>query len=270
MISLGQTIFNFFEDFLKAQRGLRPGSVQSYRDSLKLFLVHVASTCRRPITRLDVADLSSQRVLDFLRMMETVRGNCVSTRNQRLAALHTFYRYLALQRPDMLAEAQRVEAIPVKRTAPPQTRYLERDEIEKLFEILPRDGTLALRDRTLFMILYNTGARVQEIADLKVDDVDLNGPLRVRLHGKGNKWRTCPLWPQTAEMLQALLGDSAKAGSAPLFMSRQHEPLTRFGIYKIVKRHTALLPAHVSKKLCRGVSTHVFRHTTQSVSSSRV
>ncbi len=166
-----------------------------------------------PLTRLDVADLSSQRVLDFLRMMETVRGNCVSTRNQRLAAQHTFCRYLALQRPDMLAEAQRVEAIPVKRTAPHLTRYLERDEIEKLFEILPRDGTLALRDRTLFMILYNTGARVQEIADLKVEDIDLNGPLRVRLHGKGNKWRTCPLWPQTAEMLQTLLGDSAKFGS---------------------------------------------------------
>ncbi len=155
-----------------------------------------------------------------------------------------------------------MKAIPVKRTAPPQTRYLERDEIEKPFEILPRDGTLALRDRTLFMILYNTGARVQEIADLKVEDVDLNGPLRVRLHGKGNKWRTCPLWPQTAEMLRTLLGDSAKNGSAPLFMSRQHQPLTRFGIYKIVKRHTSLLPAHVSKKMSRGVSPHVFRHTT--------
>src|ERR1035441_8684272 len=95
MNSVGQTIFAFFEDYLKTQKGLRPGSIRSYRDTLKLFLVHVATTCRRPITRLLLADLSSERVLDFLRMIETTRKNHVSTRNQRLAALHTFYRYLA-------------------------------------------------------------------------------------------------------------------------------------------------------------------------------
>src|SRR5690349_13326344 len=119
MNSLGQTIFAFFEDFLKAQRGLRPGSVRSYRDTMKLFLTYVATNCRRPITRLNLPALSARRVLDFLNMMEMTRGNCVSTRNQRLAALHTFYRYLALQHTEMLAEAQMVESIPVKRTAPP-------------------------------------------------------------------------------------------------------------------------------------------------------
>jgi integrase/recombinase XerD len=130
MNSVGQVLFAFFEDFLKTQKGLRPGSVRSYRDTMKLFLAYVASSCRRPITRLVLSDLSGQRVLDFLHMMEVIRGNRVSTRNQRLAALHTFYRYLALQNPEMLGEAQRVEAIPVKRTAPPQTDYLEHDEIE--------------------------------------------------------------------------------------------------------------------------------------------
>ena len=161
--------------------------------------------------------------------MEATRGNRVSTRNQRLAALHTFYRYLALQNPEILAEAQRVEAIPVKRTAPPQTYYLEHEEIEKLFKSLPRQGTLALRDRALFMLLYNTGARVQEIADLRVVDVDLNGPLRVRLHGKGDKWRSCPLWPETAALLKQLMTDWHGDQSATLFTSRQRKPLTRFG-----------------------------------------
>ncbi len=156
MKTVGQTIFAFFEDYLKAQKGLRPGSVRSYLDTLKLFLAYVASSRRRPITRLVLPDLSAQRVLDFLNMMEATRGNRVSTRNQRLAALHTFYRYLALQNPEMLAEAQRVEAIPIKRTAPPQTDYLEHEEIETLFQSLPRQGTLALRDRALFMLLYNT------------------------------------------------------------------------------------------------------------------
>jgi integrase/recombinase XerD len=162
----------------------------------------------------------------------------------------------------MLAEAQRVEAIPMKRTAPPQTDYLERDEIETLFKNLPRQGTLSLRDRAIFMVLYNTGARMQEIADLRITDVDLDGPLRIRLHGKGDKWRSCPLWPETAELLKRLIADVQGNQSSPLFMSRQRRPLTRFGIYKIVKRHTAGLRHSTPEKRYRGVSPHVFRHST--------
>jgi site-specific recombinase XerD len=101
-------------------------------------------------------------------MIETTRGNNVRTRNQRLAALRTFFRYLAVREPEMLAEAERVEAVPTKRTPPPETYYLERDEIDKLFNALPKQGSLALRDRALLMLLYNSGARVQEIADLRV------------------------------------------------------------------------------------------------------
>jgi integrase/recombinase XerD len=262
MNSVGQTIFAFFEDYLKTQKGLRPGSIRSYRDTLKLFLMHVAATRRRPITRLILEDLSSERVLDFLRMIETTRNNHVSTRNQRLAALHTFYRYLAVHHPEMLAEAERVEAIPSKRTAPPQTHYLERDEIEELFHTLPKQGALALRDRALFMVLYNTGARVQEVADLSAADIDINGPLRVRLHGKGDKWRSCPLWPETAELLKELMRCSHGNQPGPLFMSRQGKPLTRFGIYKIVKRHTSDSRIHLRDKSCRGISPHIIRHST--------
>jgi integrase/recombinase XerD len=261
MSSVGQLLFAFFEDHLKVQKGLRPGSVRSYRDTLKLFLAYVANSCRTPITRLTLPDLSSQRVLDFLGVIESIRLNQVRTRNQRLAALRTFYRYLAVRHPEMLAEAERVEAIPTKRTPPPETRYLERDEIDKLFTTLPQEGSLALRDRALLMLLYNSGARVQEIADLRVGDVDLVEPLRVRLHGKGDKWRSCPLWPQTAEGLKQLATVRCGDKGAPLLTSRQHRPLTRFGIYKLVKRHTAALrttPPDV--KRC-GVSPHVFRHS---------
>jgi integrase/recombinase XerD len=262
MKSVGQVVFAFFADYLKVQKGLRPGSVRSYRDTPKLFLAYVASNCRRPITRLILSDLSAQRVLDFLHMIEVARGNHVSTRNQRLAALHTFYRYVGLQYPEMLAEAQRVEGIPMKRTAPPQPDYLEHDEIETLFKNLPRQGTLSLRDRAIFMVLYNTGARVQEIADLRIADVDLDGSLRIRLHGKGDKWRSCPLWPETAEMLKRLTADVQQDQLSPLFMFRQRKPLTRFGIYKIVKRHAASLRRSTPEKKYRGVSPHVFRHST--------
>ena len=217
MIGVGQVLFAFFEDHLKTQKGLRPGSVRSYRDTMKLFLAYVAASCRRPITRLSLADLSAQRVRDFLSTMESTRGNRVSTRNQRLAALHTFYRFLALRNPEMLAEAQQVEAVPVKRTAPPHTLITwNATKSRSLFRSLPRNGILALRDRALFMVLYNTGARAQEVADLRVEDVDLDGPLRVRLHGKGDKWRSCPLWPETADLLKKLDSRYAWRSGRPL------------------------------------------------------
>jgi len=261
MSTLGQAVVAFFEDYLKVQRGLRLGSVRSYRDTLKLYLGYVGTVCHRPVTRLNLPDLSSQRVLDFLAMIESERHNQVRTRNQRLAALHTFYRYLAVHHPEMLAEAQRVEAIPTKRTTSPETVYLERDQIDALFKSLPRQGSLALRDRALLMLLYNTGARVQEIADLRVADVDLHDPMRIRLHGKGDKWRSCPLWPETVEILKQLDTARETDKSLPLLTSRQRRPLTRFGIYKIVRRHTSALRLTTAGGEPRGVSPHVFRHS---------
>jgi integrase/recombinase XerD len=261
MSSVGQVLLSFFEDHLKVQKGLRPGSVKSYRDTLKLFLIYVAGTCHRPATRLKLADLASERVLEFLQMIETERRNHVATRNQRLAALHTFYRYLAVHHPEMLAEAERVEAIPSKRCPAPKTIFLEREEIDALFKALPKDGAHALRDRALLMTLYNSGARVQEVADLHVGDVDLDGPFRVRLHGKGDKWRSCLLWPETVDLLKEL--DTVQSGDAtlPLFTSHHFRPLTRFGIYKLVKRHTKSLDTGALGRKSNGVSPHVFRHS---------
>jgi integrase/recombinase XerD len=259
--NLGQVVFAYFEDHLKVQKGLRPGSIRSYRDTLKLFLIHVASLCRRPVTRLALSDLAFERVLDFLRMIEETRRNQAHTRNQRLAALRTFYRYLAVHHPEMLAEAQRVEAIPTKRVQAPRTVYLERDEIDTLFQTLPRSGALALRDRALLMFLYNTGARVQEAADVRLSDVDLSEPYRVRLHGKGDKWRSCPIWPQTAELLKLLVSATQTGKTAPVFLSQQRKPLTRFGIYKIVRRHTASLKCSALDETQAGLFPHAFRHS---------
>jgi len=261
MLSVGQVLFSFFEDHLKVQKGLRPGSVKSYRDTLKLFLIYIASACHRPVTRLSLADLASERVLEFLRMIETERRNRVATRNQRLAALHTFYRYLAVHHPEILPEAERVEAIPSKRCPAPKTIFLEREEIDAIFKALPKDGALALRDRALFMLLYDSGARVQDVADLRVADVDLDGPLRVRLHGKGDKWRSCPLWPETVDLLKHLETVQSGDKALPLFTSRHFRPLTRFGICKLVKRHTNSLDTGALDGKSNGVSLHVFRHS---------
>ena len=159
----------------------------------------------------------------------------------------------------MLGVCQRVSAIPMKRAAPAETRFLERDEIEDLLRHLPREGRLALRDRALLLFLYNTGARAQEVADLRVGHLDLGAHPLVRLHGKGDKWRTCPLWHQTARLLRDLLDSAAPPPTpqTPVFSTRG-QPLTRFGIYKVVRRHASTLDnPHINRR----VSPHTFRHS---------
>ena len=259
--TVGQVVHSFFEDHLKVQKGLRPGSVRSYSDGLRLFLGFVARDARRPITRLGLADLTLERTLAFLKHLEQDRGNHVRTRNQRLAALRTFFAYVASRCPEMLDIAERVTVIPVKRTAPPETHFLEREEVASLFKHLPRNGRHALRDRALLLFLYNTGARVQEVADLRVENLDLGPQPRVHLHGKGDKWRVCPLWAETTKQLQALLGQRCAHGESDraVFCSRRNIPLTRFGIYKIVRKHGRLLDAEGIRS--RRVTPHLFRHT---------
>lgn len=264
MTALGPIVYGFFERHLKAEKGVSPASVRSYRDGLRLFLAFVAGRQKRPITRLDTADLTAERVREFLSHLEAERGNHIRTRNQRLAGLHTFFCYLAGQAPETLAEAERVAAIPRKRVPPPSTRFLEREEVDALFTSLPQSGKTALRDRALLLFLYNTGARVQEAADLKVGNLLLAPQPRATLHGKGGKWRTCPLWPETARLLRAVLEQrtGAVAPEAPVFVSRHSGPLTRFGIYKLVRRHTAALRPDLGGNEPQRISPHVLRHTT--------
>lgn len=258
---LGPLVHSFFLDHLVTVKGLRPASVRSYRDTIRLLLCFVAADKRSKITKLALADLSFDRVLGFLRYLEHERGNHIRTRNQRLAALHTLFDYIASRNPEMLGVCQRVAAIPMKRAAPAATHFLERDEMERLLRHLPREGRLALRDRALLLFLYNTGARAQEVAELRAGHLDLTeGTAVVRLHGKGDKWRTCPLWRQTAKLLAELLDSSnpPPGTDTPVFRSTTGEPLTRFGIYKIVRRHAGQFDdAHTQ----RTVSPHTFRHT---------
>jgi site-specific recombinase XerD len=255
---LGPLVQSFFLDHLITVKGARPATVRSYRDTIRLFLLFVAADKRCKITRLTLADLTFDRVVAFLRHLEHDRGNHVRTRNQRLAVLHTLFDYLATRTPDMLGVWQRVAAVPMKRAAPAETMFLERDEVEHLFAHLPRDGRLALRDRALLLFLYNSGARVQEAADLRVGDLDLGENPLARLHGKGDKWRTCPLWRHTAELLRDLIAtEPAPQHATPVFTAKG-QPLTRSGIYKIVRRHAADLDRPLHN---RRVSPHTFRHT---------
>jgi integrase/recombinase XerD len=258
--ALGALLQSFFVDHLITIKGLRPTSVRSYRDTVRLLLSFVAAERRTKITRLRLEDLDFERIVAFLHHLEHDRGNGVRTRNQRLAALHTLFDYIATREPAMLGECQRVAAIPMKRMAPPETQFLERDDVEALLGSMPRSGRHALRDRALLLFLYNTGARVQEVAELRAGNLDLDEHPVVRLHGKGDKWRTCPLWHHTAGLLQSLL-DALPAPAAPdppLFSSGGGRALTRSGIYKIVRRHASRFD---DVRTGRRITPHVFRHT---------
>ena len=257
--TLGPLVQSFFADHLPVQKGLRLGSICSYRDTIRLFLRFIAEQRRGPIARLALEDLTFEQVLAFLKHLEQARGNAIRTRNQRRAALNTFFAYLALRVPEMLAPCQQVAAIPVKRTSPPDTHYLEREEVTALFRSLPREGRFALRDRTLLLFLYNTGARAQEVADLRIKHLELEPPAKVRLHGKGDKWRVCPLWDETVKQLRRLRTEGGAAPEGPVFCGQRCRPLTRFGIYKIVRRHAAAWDTDSPQP--RRVTPHLFRHT---------
>jgi integrase/recombinase XerD len=259
--SLGQLVQSYFADYLMVQKGLRLSTVRSYRDTMRLFLRFVSKQTRHPISRLSIQDLTFEQALSFLKYLEEERGNQARTRNQRRAALYTFFEYVALRMPEMLATCQQIAAIPVKRSPPCATHYLEREEIKALLQQLPRQGYYALRDRTLLLFLYNTGARVQEVADLRIEHLDLDAPATAHLHGKGDKWRICPLWEETVKHLVKLLAQRGEsvAPTEPVFCSRHSAGLTRFGIYKIVRRHAAGWDTIGADQ--RRVTPHLFRHT---------
>jgi integrase/recombinase XerD len=261
--SLGALLHAFLADELPLQKGLPPTSIKAYRDALRLFLTFVAADARCRLTQITPDTLTLDRVLRFLQHLEDCRHNHRRTRNHRLMILHTFFEFLGRRVPECLAVAQQVAGIPSKRVPPPETRFLDRDQIATLFDQLPAAGRLALRDRTLLLTLYNTGARVQELADLRVEHLEFGAQPKVRLHGKGDKWRVCPVWAQTAQLLAELVngGPPSALPTRPAFTSQSGRALTRFGIYKIVRRHTGQLRASEAGPARHHISPHLFRHS---------
>lgn len=262
--SLAAVIHSYFLTYLPRDKGLQPSTIRSYRDSLRLFLIFVADRNRRGVSALELEHLSYEAVQAFLYDMEAERGNAISTRNQRLAALHVFYEYLARTVPEMLPSCARVAAIPMKRCPLPQVTFLARDEVESLFACIPAGDRLARRDRALLMLLYNTGARVSEVAQLTMGQLELQSPARVRLLGKGSKWRTCPLWKQTAKALRDMLNE--RAGDVPtdalVFVGTDQAPMTRSGIYKRVRHYARIWEQTSARPTAQGrITPHVFRHT---------
>ena len=233
---------SFFEDYLAAQRDVSPNTIYAYRDACKLFLRFAARHCGRQVTRLQLADLGADTVLAFLTHLESERNNSAATRNCRLVAIHRFFAYVAEQDPRHAELCRRVLDIPLKKTTSNSMTYLDRDEVKTLLAVPSSRHRLGLRDRALLTLLYNSGARATEVAQLDIKDLRLETPTQVRLLGKGRKERICPLWQETANALQAYLRQRADGtqADAPLFLNAHGKRITRFGVGTIVKRNVAV------------------------------
>jgi site-specific recombinase XerD len=262
--TLGRALRGFFADHLPRVRGASPQTVQSYRDTFVLLLRFVAAHRRRSVIELDVEDLGPQAVLDFLHHLEAERHNVPATRNVRLAAIHAFFRYCAGEHPDRLELCQRVLAVPFKRARSRPVEYLEFEEIQAVLTTINRITAGGRRDYALLATMFNTGARVQEIVTLRVLDVRLQTPPHVRLFGKGRKERLCPLWPQTAEILSALLEERGgrPLPDDPLFRNSRGSRITRFGVRYILKKHCARAQAVTPTLAAKRLHPHSMRHST--------
>src|SRR5260370_38613368 len=210
----------FFHDWLVQQRNVSHHTVLSYRDSWRLFLRFVAAQKTKSVAKLGMDDLTAVEVLAFLKDVEQVRKSSIGTRNCRMAALHSFFKFVADREPLAAAQCAAVLGIPTERAPVAEVRDLDEDEISAILAQPNRLKLEGQRDHVLLAVLYNTGARIQEALDLSPKAVRWESPFHVRLLGKGRKERRCPLWPETVELLKALLKRKPRGEGESIFVNR--------------------------------------------------
>ena len=261
---LGAIVRDYFTDHLPRVRGTSPHTIHSYRDTFVLLLRFLSAHRNRPVAELDLTDLDPPAILAFLSYLERERENGVTTRNVRLAAIHALFRFVASRNPEHLDLAQRVLGIPFKRAPQRAIDYLEREEIESILKAIDRTIPQGVRDYALLATMFNTGGRVQEIADLRACDLQLAKPFQLRLFGKGRKERYCPLWPHTAAVLRAFSKqrDLDLWSEARVFLNHRGAPLTRFGIRYILARCLARASQNVPNLRKKRLHPHSMRHST--------
>lgn len=261
---LASFIHGFLQDFLIVQKGFSPHTVLSYRDTIKMFLVFAATRNKKSVTNLTLSDLSPAISVKFLDHLETKRGNSRQTRNNRLACLHSFFRYVAGHDPRAFEQCQRILIIPFKRTKSSPIEYLERKEVKAILEAVDRTTQNGYRDYTLFSFMYNTGARVDETVRLTPRSFQLQRPFQVRFSGKGAKERLCPLWPETVKLLRALFrqkGLDAQSNS-PVFTNRRGEALTRHGVRYLLNKYVKIATTNCPSLKEKCIHPHSIRHAT--------
>ena len=252
---------SFFRRYLQEIRGASPHTVRAYRDTLRLFLEFLSRSCRRSIDRLDMDDINYQHVRAFLGHLETERKNGPRTRNGRLAALRCFVRHLLRQNPTRAGEYSRILALPAKRTIQSPPGYLEPEQFKAFINQVDLRKPFGVRDAALFLLLYNTGARISEVLQLRWSGLRLAAPWQVRLHGKGSKVRLCPLWKQTVDLLCRLRSQKDEQSDGVVFLSRRAEPLTRDGAAHLLRVHYRKARQNDDRLPDIRIHPHLLRHS---------
>jgi site-specific recombinase XerD len=254
----------FFQDYLKAHRGLSSNTVFGYRDAIKLFLAFLSKHTRSHTTKLSLVDLSAENVLSFLSDVEKTRQCSVATRNLRLCALRTFFGYLVTQDTLHAGQYQRVISIPLKQSSHRMMEYLEVKEVKAVIDCIDRNGATGRRDYALLNFLYNTGARVQEACDLRIENIHFEPPPLVTITGKGRKTRQVPLWPETATLLKSYIAERGPSTNPQnrVFLNARGQSLTRFGIRYIIRSRVAAAVKRCPNLARKKIGPHTFRHTT--------
>jgi len=256
----------FLIQFLPNEKGVSENTILAYRDALKLWLKYCADYLKFKIDKMPCDQIDDKIVRAFLDHLEQERGCSPKTRNARLAALKTFFCYLGREIPECLDNSRRINAIPQKKTPHKTVDYLEPDELHAIFEGIDITGRNGYRDKALLLLMHNTGARVQEVVDISMNDLRLNTAGQVKLTGKGKKERVIPLWEDTIELIKAYISERKprQESEERLFLNDRGENITRFGIRYIIRKYTnkAIEKNKQPSLKLKKVSPHTFRHTT--------
>lgn len=250
----------FFRDHLRRVRGASEHTVRAYGDALRLFFAFLSRHAATPIATLRLDDIRADAVLAFLDHVESVRGNSATTRNCRLAAIHSFVDHLLRHDVTRAEQYGRILAIPAKRARQRPVTYLEPDEARAVIAQIQSGSSMAVRDRALLLLLYNTGARVAEVLAVRSRDLQLQGSRTVRLRGKGKKERVCPIWSETATTLRSLMADTTSPDE-PIFRSARDRPLTRDGVAYIIAKYVRRAAESTPTLRRRRITPHVLRHS---------
>jgi site-specific recombinase XerD len=261
MTALAPALQAFFTKRLITQRNASPQTIVAYRDTFRLLLAYAREQTGKQPFELDIDDLDAPLVGAFLAHLEQERGNSPRTRNARLGAIHSFYRFAALEHPEHAHTIARVMAIPTKRHERNTLSYLDLDEVKALLAAPDRGTWLGRRDHALLVLMIQTGVRASELTGLRVCDVHLGNGAHIRVTGKGRKKRATTLTSETVAIVRAWQKERKGQLDEPLFPTRQGRPLSRYTVGVIVSRHAAAAAASCPSLHAKRVTPHTLRHT---------
>lgn len=254
----------FIQDHLVKTRGLSPHTVSSYKATLKMFFKYIATIKKKKIIKLSLADFTSKSVLGFLNYIEKEKNNSIRTRNQRLAVIKSFCSFLLYEELSISDELQKIRMIKMKKEPHKPPEYLTEQEVKSILDIFDVETIQGLRDRAIFVLMYNTGMRASELCGLTLNDIDFEKPYKVKIHGKGQKIRFVPLWEETINILNSYLAIQTKVNDKDyIFKGKQGAVLSRHGLLYLIKVWSKKAELNGCKTLKKKkVTPHTMRHTT--------